>query len=131
MPLSANSSAVLNVSMNSLTSGQNACLRGGISKETEDLTLVPTRHRPPAIPIAPLHIWTPPVDQVRAVSGLLLLGKQKFRSSRCLPCRNGLDGDERRGSRRHTYLRPLSLEPTWAPGQDENRTRGANRCATA
>ena len=77
------------------------------------------------------RIWTPPWDQVRAVSSLLLLGKQKFRSSRCLPCRNGLDGDERRGSRRHTYLRPLSLEPTWAPGQDEIRTRGANRCATA
>src|ERR1017187_6169160 len=35
------------------------------------------------------------------------------------------------GSRRHTYLRPLELEPTWAPGQDENRTRGSNRLTTA
>src|SRR5450759_3461945 len=35
------------------------------------------------------------------------------------------------GSRRHSYLRPLLLEPAWAPGQDEIRTRGANRCATA
>jgi hypothetical protein len=36
-------------------SGQNARLRGGIEKETEGVTLVPTRHSPPAIPIAPLH----------------------------------------------------------------------------
>ena len=27
----------------------------GIEKETEGVTLVSTRHRPPAIPIAPLH----------------------------------------------------------------------------
>jgi hypothetical protein len=36
-------------------SGQNARLRGGIEKETEGVTLVSTRHIPPAIPIAPLQ----------------------------------------------------------------------------
>jgi len=36
-------------------SGQNARPRGGIERETEDVPLVSTRHRPPAIPIAPLQ----------------------------------------------------------------------------
>ena len=53
MPLSANSSAVLNVSMNSLTSGQNASLRAGIEKETEGLTLVSTRHSALQFPLHP------------------------------------------------------------------------------
>jgi hypothetical protein len=56
MPLSANSSAVLNVSMNSLTSGQNARLRAGIEKETEGATLVSTRHSPRQFPLHP-YTW--------------------------------------------------------------------------
>ena len=36
--------------------GQNARVRAGIEKETEVVTLVSTRHRPPAIPIAPLQL---------------------------------------------------------------------------
>ena len=38
-----------------LPSEQNAHLRAGIEKETEAVPLVSPRHRPPAIPIAPLQ----------------------------------------------------------------------------
>jgi hypothetical protein len=36
-------------------SDKNARLRGEIQKETQGMTPASTRHRPPAIPIAPLH----------------------------------------------------------------------------
>src|SRR5450759_2751328 len=75
MPLSANSSAVLNVSMNSLTSGQNARLRTGIEKETEGVTLVSARHSPPAIPIAPLHFSA--AIAVSSVAACVLFGFSK------------------------------------------------------
>ena len=62
---------------------------------------------------------------MRAISSFLLLRKHELSVVEVLPRRNELEGDERRGSRRHSYLRPLLLEPAWAPGQDEIRTTGS------